>query len=57
MTGFEITLAVMAYIIVGMIVAETARVWAGMWWLSVSFSTILLWPLIAISAIFGKHHD
>ena len=56
MSGFEIIMAVLAYTVVGMIVVETARI-CGMWWLTISFSTILFWPLIALSALFGRNGD
>lgn len=56
MSVFEIIIAGMVWIIVGMIVAETARIWFGMWWLTMHPITILFWPFVILSALFGKHH-
>ena len=57
MTIFGIIILTLAYVIAGMIVVESARIWFGMWWLTVRFSTILFWPLIALAALFGKNHE
>lgn len=50
-------LGIAAYVIFGAVVIESARIWAGMWWLKVSPSSLLFWPLIALAALFGKHHE
>lgn len=53
----SIVLLCAAYAIVGMMVVESARIWFGMWWLEIRVSTVLLWPLIALMALFGRNHD
>ena len=55
MSVFEVIIAGMAYVVVGMIVAETARIWFGMWWLTTHPITVLLWPLVVLNAIFGRN--
>lgn len=57
MSAFEIVMCCVAYAIVGAVVVETARIWFGMWWLEVSPSTLIFWPLIALAALFGKNHE
>lgn len=57
MMWFEIVMLFMAWIIVGLLVVETCRIWR-MWWLSATFLTVLLWPLVLLHAITkGKPHD
>jgi hypothetical protein len=46
-----------AWAIVGAIVVESARIWFGMWWLEAKPSTVALWPVIVIAALFGRNHD
>jgi uncharacterized membrane protein len=53
MSGFEIIMAVLAYTIFGMIVVEAAH-WSGV---RTTAATILFWPLIALSALFGRNGD
>ncbi len=52
-----VVLICIAYAIVGAVVVESARIWFGMWWLEVRVSTVLFWPLIALSALFGRNHE
>lgn len=51
----EVIIAGLAYVVVGMIVAETARIWFGMWWQAPHPITVLLWPIVVLNAIFGRN--
>ena len=53
MSVFEIIIAGMAYVVIGMIVVESARIWFGMWWLDLSAT--LFWPIIVLNIIFGRN--
>lgn len=52
---FETIIASIAYVVVGMIVAKTARTWFGMWWQASYPITVLLWPIVVLNAIFGRN--
>ena len=54
MSVFEIIIAGLAYVVVGIIVAKTARIWFGMWW-QANALTVLLWPIVVLNAIFGRN--
>lgn len=57
MSVFEIILAGMAYVVIGMIVAESARIWFGMWWLTMHPITVLFWPVVVLKALFGDRRQ
>jgi len=54
-TVITVVVLAMAYAVVGMIVVESARIWAGMWWIELRLSTVAFWPLILLAAVFGSH--
>ena len=60
MADFDVLGAILfvtAWMIVGAIVAETVRIWFGLWWLRISFSVLMLWPFVLFLALFGRNHD
>lgn len=54
MSVFEIIIAGLAYVVIGMIVVESARIWFGMWWLELRLSAVLFWPFIVFAVLTGR---
>ena len=45
------TLCLMAWVIIGLVVAEHVRIRFGLWWLRISVSVVMLWPLVLLAAL------
>ena len=57
MMVLAVIICLLIWVIVGMIVAESVRIWFGLWWLQMSPSVVLLWPVVLVAALFGRNHE